>query len=215
LIATRRRRQHTVEIAVAVVISLAGLMTSWAAYQATLWSGEQAAHYARSGRYRTQASQASLQAAANQTWQVGLAVAWVDAKEGGQDRLAAFYQSRMPADLKPAFDAWVAQDPIHNPNAPPSPFRMNGYRPAALGEAETLEVQASQAFQAGQRANRIADAFTRAAVILAMSMFFGGILQVFRATSVRVALAIVAAISCVIGLEQVFSLPFLTLEAPM
>jgi hypothetical protein len=214
LLESRDHRRHVVEIAVAIVISVAGLMTSWSAYQDALWSGRQAAHYTRSGRYRVQATNASLQAAVTQTWQIGLVVAWVDAKVSGKDRLAGFYQSRMPPDLKPAFEAWAATDPIHNPDAPNSPFRMAGYEQPGLAQAAQLEAKANQEFAEGQRANRISDAFTRSAVILAMSMFFGGILQVFESTGVRVALALVSVISCVVGIERVFTLPFLTLEPP-
>jgi len=206
------KRNQWLEAAVAIVISAAGLMTSWSSYQATLWSGEQTVQYSRAGADRVRSTRAALEANVNRTVEVNLFTAWLNATDAGNDRLAAIYRTRFPADLQVAFKAWIVQRPFDNPAAPSSPFRMPNYRQPAMAEAEALDAKAETEFAAGQDANRTADAFTRGAVILAMSMFFGGIAQVFRGRAVRIGLAFMALISCAFGAEQAFSLPLLTLR---
>ena len=44
-----------------------------------------------------------------------------------------------------------------------------------------------------------------------MSMFFGGIAQIFRGRAVGIGLAIMAMLACVFGVAQIFSLPLLAL----
>jgi len=199
------------EAAVAIVISAAGLMTSWSSYQATLWSGEQTVQYSRAGADRVRSTKVALEANVSRTIEVDLFTAWLNATDAGNGRLATIYEQRFPADLQTAFRAWIAQRPFDNPAAASSPFKMPGYRQREAEAAQALEAKAETEFTAGQRANRTADAFTRSAVILAMSMFFGGIAQVFRGRAVRIGLAVMALISCAVGVEQLFSLPLLAL----
>ena len=40
------------EVASAIIISIAGLGASWASYEAGLWDGDQAAHYTRANLLR-------------------------------------------------------------------------------------------------------------------------------------------------------------------
>lgn len=208
----RRRRNQLLEALVAIVISAAGLLTSWSSYQATLWSGEQTVQYSRAGADRVKSTRAALEANVTRSIEVDLFSAWLGVTDAGNDRLANLYAERFPPDLQMAFKAWILQHPFDNPTAPSSPFRMPGYRPAGLVAAEALEARAEMEFVAGQQANRTADAFTRGAVILAMSMFFGGIAQAFKGRAVRLGLAVMALVCCVLGVVQIFTLPLIVLR---
>jgi hypothetical protein len=86
------------------------------------------------------------------------------------------------------------------------------YRQQGLTEAERPDAKAPAEFEAGQRASAISVSFTRAGVILAMSMFFGGIGPVFKARYLRFVLGAMAFICCGLGLAQVFTLPVLSLH---
>lgn len=212
---TRKAQQRWLEVLVAVVISVAGLGTSWSAYQSALWSGVQSIHFGRASVYRVTASRAALAGETTRAWEVGMLSAWVQAEARGDGRLAGFYEKRFPPNLQPAFQAWAAQKPLDNPKAAPSPFRLPSYQSPGLAEANALDGRAEQEFLEGLRANRNSDAFTRGTVVLALSMFFGGILQVFRGRGVRMGLAAVAIIACLWGLERVLSLPTLRLAPPV
>ena len=204
-------RNGRLELAIAGVISAAGLLTSWSSYQSALWSGQQAKHYGIADAQRVRGARMILEANVNRAISVGLFNAWLEAKDGANERLATLYQSRFPADFRPAFDAWVATRPFDDPSAPPSPFAMPGFRQPGLDEAEKMEQSAEAEFLAAVRANHIADSFTRAATILAMCMFFGGIAGVFHTPRVRIALVLIAVVACVFGAGEMFSLPVLEL----
>ncbi len=200
-------RIDKLEVASAVVLSIAALASSWASYQAALWDGEQAAHYSRGNALRTQASRAALEGDAMQTIEVQTFSAWLDAKSRGDERMAEFVQGRLPADFKPAFNAWAADQPLTNPSAAPTPFATPAYRPPGRAEAKALDAQADKAFEKGQYDNSVSDAFEQGSTVLAISLFFAGIGQVFKGNGTRIALLTVAGLALVAGLLRIVSLP--------
>jgi hypothetical protein len=99
---------------------------------------------------------------------------------------------------------------LTNPAAPQSPFVISAYNPPGYARAGQLESQADQNFSDAEKANRISDAFTQGTVFLAMALFFGGIGQVFGVRRVRLALLIVAIVSCAVGVGRILTLPILS-----
>ena len=201
------RPTNALEIASAIIISVAGLGSSWASYQAGLWDGEQATQYTRANALRTQASRAALEGDALAVVESHMFGAWLDAKARGQEQLAAFYQARFPPGMKPAFNAWLAQRPLHNPSAPPTPFAAAPYQRPGLAAAQELDRQGDQTFAKGQHANAVSDAFEQGATVLALALFFGGIGQVFKVRTARLVLLVIAGAAVVVGFLRLFSLP--------
>jgi hypothetical protein len=199
------------ELAVVIIISASALVTSWASYEANLWTRKQAVNYGLSGAHRVMATRAALDSSVNRTMEVALLNSWMAAREERNPRLAAFYERRFPEDFQPAFREWMAQRPFDNPQAAPSPFRLPAYRPPGTIEAERLEALASTEFEEGQRSSTVAASFIRGGVILATAMFFGGVGQVFGARYLRIVMAVMAFLSCAVGLLQIFTLPVLAL----
>jgi hypothetical protein len=208
-------RTDLTELVVAIIISLSALATSFATFEARLWSGRQVRHFGLAGAYRTIATHQALDASVSRSVDIDLFNAWLTAKHSGNAALAAAYQGRFPASLKPAFSAWLAQDPLDNPHAPPSPFVLASYQPPGLIGARQMEAKAQTEFESGEVANYNGNAFMQCAVILAMAMFFGGVGQVFRRRSVRAAMAVVALVACIVGLQQTLTLPMLALSEPL
>jgi hypothetical protein len=198
------------EIANAVVIAIAGLLVSFAAYQAALWSGEVELHFSRANVLQTES--AELQARAEVREAVGVQVFghWFDAAVRKETELADKYVARFPPALREAFDAWIALKPFQNPAAPSSPFEMPQYATPEVTQAATLQQQSKDAFRRGQTAKHVADTYGQAGTILATALFFAGISQVFKSNKVRVALFALAALACVLGIVRVFTLPILT-----
>jgi hypothetical protein len=198
------------EVVTAAIISAAALATSWSGYQAALWNRQQATHYSRAGGLRTMSTREAIDASVTRSVEVGLFSAWLDAKQTGNEALATFYAQRFPADLKPAFADWIAQDPFNNIRAARSPFELASYQRAAQKRADLLEAKANSEFSEGQAANSASDDYTLITVILASSLFFGGISRVFSGPRVRLALTLVAMIACAVGLVQLLFMPVLT-----
>lgn len=204
------RRDRLIEVVIAIVLSIGGLMSSWASYQAALWDGEQMAYYSRANAQRMLAARERLESDAHHAIEVNLFNGWLQAWAHGDHALAEFYAARFPANFKPAFNAWLATRPLTNPKAPPSPFAMAERRLDGRNRGARLEAEADKIFAAGQDANRTSDLFTQGALILATSMFFGGIGQVFKVTWVRMALLAISLVSCIGGVARIVSLPGLS-----
>jgi len=210
------KRTDGLEIASAIIISIAALGSSWGSYQAGLWDGEQAAQYTRANALRVKASQAALEGDAFATVELQMFAAWLNAKARGEEDLARFYQARFPPGMKPAFNAWLAQQPLKNPSAPPSPFVTSLYTRPGVTRASEFERQADQTYARGQYANSVSDAFQQGATILALALFFGGIGQVFKMRTSRLVLLVIAGAATVLGFLRLLSLPLqiLGLGAP-
>ena len=199
------------EVASAVILSIAALASSGASYEAGLWDGEQAAHYSQASALRIQASRAALEGDALKGVEVQTFGAWLQAKSRGDDKMANFFQARFPADFKPAFNAWLADHPLTNPSAAPTPFATSIYRSPGRAEARALDAKADQTFEKGQYDNAVSDAFQQGATVLAVALFFAGIGQVFKASGTRIVLLTVAGLALVAGVLRIISLPIQTI----
>ena len=201
------RTSDRLEVSNAIVLSLAGLASAWATYQASLWDGEQAAHYSRANALRIQASRERLEGDTRQAVEVAAFNQWLNASARGEARLARFYQARLPDDLKPAFNAWMRDRPFSNPSAAATPFTMESYRAPRRAAAARLDREADATFEAGERDNVISDGYAQGSTILASALFFGGIGQVFRLRVARIALLAIGILAMAFGLLRVLSLP--------
>jgi hypothetical protein len=141
---TAARGRDWIEIVATVLLSLAAVATAWSSYQATRWNGETTKASGRVNAVRIQAARADG-LARNQT-QVDVAtfIAWVDARAGENAELESFYEDRFREEFRPAFDAWLATDPLTNVAAPKTPFAMDEYRLDAANEAERLDAEAER-----------------------------------------------------------------------
>ena len=205
-------RAYMVEVAAAVVISVAAAMTSWVGFQAALWDGEQAAHYTQAGAARVQATKAATAGGQLEIADLMMFQAWLSAAAQKEPVLQDFYRQRFRPEFAVAFEAWLKLKPLENPAAPLMPFVMPQYRSAQLAEAERLQKQADALFDRGQKDNDISDRFVRGTVLLAVALFFGGISQTFKSTTIKGTLVGVAFIVCLISAAQVAHLPTLSLE---
>ena len=201
----REKLTGWVEIAAAAVISLAAALTSWAGFQAALWDGEQAAHYAQAGATRVAATRAATLGGQLETDDLLMFQQWLSATAEGHPKLQIFYRQRFRKEFAVAFEAWLAGNPLENPTDPPTPFAMPQYHSTRLAQADAL-------FDRGQRDNDISDRFVRGTVLLAIALFFGGISQTFRSPLVKAVLIAIAFVICVLTAIQIAQLPILHLS---
>ena len=171
-------RDNWIEITTAVVLGTAGLLATWATYQAALWDSQQAEHYSRANALRTIASRRALQADGQQAVEFDLFNVWLEAQARGDHRLATFYRDRFPDDFRAAFEDWLAAKPLSG-GAPPFPFTMPSYRPKGAAEAKALEAQADTTFKQGQSDNRISDSYSQATVFLGMALSQAAFILIF------------------------------------
>ena len=131
------------EILATVLLAVAAVATAWSSYQAARWNGEQAKTTGSVNAVRAEATRAQGLAEAQTQVDVATFIAWVDADVHDDAELATFYEDRFRAEFQPAFDAWLATDPLVDPDAPPTPFAMPEYELEAEAEADKLDAEAA------------------------------------------------------------------------
>jgi len=201
------RREKRTEIITVAILAFAALSTAWSGYQASLWDGIQSSNYTQASGSRTNAAQ--QRTAANQFRLADLSVFenYIDAVLEENEVVADFYFQRFRDEFRVGYDAWIALDPLNNPDAPPSPFAMPEYQLSQDAEAERLEARADQLFQAGEDANTISDIYTLTTLLFAAVLFFAAMAERFEYFRAQVVLLVIAGIGLVVGLGVAIGQP--------
>jgi hypothetical protein len=201
----RERRRRTTEFAATILLAFTSVVTSWSGYQASLWGGIQATNYNQANVLRVESARESTVAGQLAGLDVALFMAWLDASSSGNDRLQQFYRKRFRPEFRQAFDAWLATQPLTNPQAPATPF-VN-YRSERAQRARELEDQSKAWFTAGHEANHYADNYVLGTVVFAVVLFFCGIVPQFSDFRLRVALLGIGMLLLLFGLSRILILP--------
>ncbi len=205
--ATGDRWQRRIDLAIVVVLAVASLLAAWSGHQTSLWSGEQSAFITEAERNQAESTRASI--VGNQMMQIDIALFldWLLAYQSGNAALADFYEERFPAHLRTAFDAWVASDPLGNPDAPSDPFRMAEYVVPQLRDAARFDEAAGAAFVAAEHADAMSQQYVLATILVALVLFFGGISTKAPRRSVQIALLGIAIALLLFTLQNLAVLP--------
>ena len=116
------QRRDWVEIVATVLLAVAAVATAWSSYQANRWNGETTKATGRVNALRIDAARSQGLAQGQIQVDIGMFFQWVNADAADDPELADFYAARFRPEFQPAFDAWLATDPMTNPEAPPTPF---------------------------------------------------------------------------------------------
>jgi hypothetical protein len=168
-------RERWLEIAAALMLSLATLGIAWSGYQAAKWSGIQARRYTQASTARSLANQAATLAAQDRTRDLLNFNRWLEVTTEGNTEVAALYQRRFRDEFRPAFERWLASDPLHNPDAISSPLNEPNYKVANTEKADRLQKIGDRRFEQGKAATEHADDYVFVTVFFAVVLFFAGI----------------------------------------
>jgi hypothetical protein len=180
------------EAIASIVLAIAVVLTAWAAFQAGKWGGEQSIQFSIAGASRTESTRADTRggqlAQIDVAMFVDFATAYIGEVRAGivtppdgtafvpeSGTVSGFIYNRLRDEFRPAMDAWLATDPVENPDSPPSPFDMDEYQVAQFAEAERLVEIADQAAVDARTANQNGDNYVLTAVLFATVLFFSGI----------------------------------------
>ena len=192
--------ERWVEVLAATILALATIASAWSAYQATRWGGVQAEAYAEAGAARAESIRMSDLADAHLTIDVEYFAIWLDeAAKGGDGQVVALIRRAFRPEFEPAFEAWLATDPLVNQDGPATPFEMDEYLRAASHQAEELRTEAEAAAEVAVDANQTGDNYVLTTVLFASVLFFAGISSKFSGHWVRIALVIVGFLAFLAG----------------
>jgi hypothetical protein len=183
-----------VEIVATVLLALAAVATAWSSYQANRWNGEQAKAAARVNALRIEAARAQGLAQGQTQVDIAMFFQWVNATASDDQELADFYAARFRPEFRPAFDAWLATDPLTNAEAPPTPFALDEYQLQARTDSERLDAEAEVMAEAVQQNIQRSANYVLCIVLFAVALFFAGMSAKLRGSGVRKALLVVGCI---------------------
>ncbi len=195
------------EILSATLLAVVAIGTAWSGFQSAQWGGIQSIKFSRASSLRVESTRASTLGGQLVTLDVILFEGWVDAYVAENEALLNFYEGRFRDEFNPAFEAWVAADPVNNPDAPSQPFLMEEYKVASRQEALELEEEASALFAEGEIANQTSDDYAFSTVLLATVLFFAGIATRFEWQPIRWVLLAIGIGLLVFGVYTLLSLP--------
>jgi len=192
--AARAEPRDVREIVATVLLAVAAVATAWSSYQAARWNGETTKTSGRVNAVRADAVRSQGLAEAQTQVDVATFIAWVDASVHDDAELQDFYEERFRAEFKPAFEAWLATDPLTSAGAPPTPFAMDEYRLEARTQADKLDAEA-EALSAQVRRNIQRGAnYVLGVVLFAVALFFAGMSTKLRGRGSRTAMLIIGSV---------------------
>lgn len=191
--ATRRGAEWT-EIVATILLALAAVATAWSSYQAAKWNGEQAKAAGRTNAVRIEAARAAGLASSQTQVDVATFIEWIDATAHGDDQLVQFYVDRFRDEFRPAFDAWLATDPLTNRDAPRTPFAMEEYKLKATADAERLDAESEAMAGRVRKYVETSTNYVLGVALFAVALFFGGMSTKFTRPGPRKTLVIAGCI---------------------
>jgi hypothetical protein len=201
------KRKAGFETACAIILALATTASAWCAYQSKLWGGAQAARGNAAVRASREGAVSSLAAVQLRAFDASMFIAFMQARLETNRAMETFLLERFRPEMKTAVDAWLKLDPLCNPAAPASPFRMAEYAQAEGDEvARQAEIAAKAAAAAGE-ARGYSDDYVLLTVVFASVLFFGGIARAFDSRPLRAALASLAVLLFVGTLIALTTMP--------
>lgn len=202
---------RAMSIAEAVLLAVVALLAAWSGYAAAKWSTDSRLELAHASALRTESSQADMEALESRNFDSTSFNAWFDAWIEGDQQAMTIAERRFRPEFRVAFDAWMATDPLNNPDAPPGPMFMDEYVQPDVERSAELDAQADAAFKSGSETGGTADDYVRVTVLLASVLFLVGISGQFRLRGARIGLICVGfaiLVYCVVILSTLPRPPF-------
>jgi len=204
---THDRRDRVLSIVEAVLLSVVALLAAYSGYAAAKWGTESSVSLAKASALRTKASRDDVKAVQIRTLDSVSFNAWFAAFVSGNTNAERLAERRLRPGYRPAFHAWLATDPAHNPNAPPGPSYMPQYVIPQETTAKSYDAQADAAFARGSEAGATGDKYVRDTVFLATVLFLVGISGHFPVRRGRYVLISIGGLLLVFSIVQLLGLP--------
>ncbi len=201
------RHERTLSIVEALMLSFVAVLAAYSGYAAAKWGTESSVSLAKASAARTKANRADLEALQIRTLDSVSFNAWFSAFSTGNANAQRLAVKRLRPGYRPAFNAWLATDPAHNPNAPPGPSYMPQYVIPQAQIATREDNTADASFARGTAAGATGDKYVRDTVFLATVLFLVGISSHFPVRQARYGLIGIGALILVFSVIQLAELP--------
>lgn len=207
------------ELFIAIFLGITAILTSWASWQSSLYSGEQSAKYTKGiaiiGEANSMYNEAAQYIAQdmelwNRISDLRIELEFAQSRDSDeveklQWKLDQIMADNVSEELAEAIEWADAQEEYA------SPFDKEGFEESYYEEANKMYEQGQQMIEAGQRDNDMDDRLGLVTVIYAVVMFLLGITASFDEKRTRILVIAVAAVGFVYATITMLGVPVLTL----
>jgi hypothetical protein len=190
-----------------VLLSIVTITAAWAGYSAARWGTASRVDIAKSSTLRNIATRDQLTATTLRNFDASTFNAWFTAFTLNSPQKEEIAVRRFRPEFRVAFNAWMATNPLHNPNAPPGPTYMPQYKLPAQAQANALDNEATAKFAEGSQAGLTGDNYVQITVFLAAVLFLVGIGSSFKLHGVRYALITLGTVLLIVAVVLILHQP--------
>ncbi|WP_114856374.1 hypothetical protein [Brachybacterium sp. YJGR34] len=190
-----------------VLLAVTAVLTAWSGFESSKWGGEMSIAFSNASSARVEASRHETRAESARNFDLQIFGSYIEAVSTGDAEREEFVQTRFTDHFAVAFEAWIATEPLENPEAPRSPFVMEEYVPPGTAEAAEADARADQRYQDALDYNQRGDNYTLLTVLFALVLFFSAISQKLRSARLSYGVLALAAVFLVIGVVLLISYP--------
>jgi hypothetical protein len=201
------RHSRILQTGEALLLALVTIAAAWAGYAAAKWGTESRVQIAQSSTLRNLATRADLEALTTRNFDSSTFNAWFAAYTVGNKQAETVAIRRFRPAFRVAFNAWIATNPLHNPNAPPGPTYMPQYKLPQQARANALDAAATAKFDEGNHSGEVSDNYIRITVFLAAVLFLVGIGSTFKLRQIRYALITFGTVLLILAVVLIFQQP--------
>jgi hypothetical protein len=160
-----------------VLLLMTTFLSAFCAYQASVWSGVQSAKYQEATELRTESVRAFNDGNTKLLIDLNVFMTWADAVSQNDASRASAIANRFTPEFKPAFKAWITQDPERPKGTIPNgtPFTLPEYRIEARAQGVLLENNANAAYNEAQNASDISTRYVMTTLLCAIVLFLCGV----------------------------------------
>ncbi|MFM8611726.1 MAG: hypothetical protein ACKOD0_03340 [Actinomycetota bacterium] len=195
--ADEERRQRTIdrtEVAIAVLLGIAAILTAWSTFQSSQLGAAVTAAYSEGIRLSDTASQAFNDASATDIADEALFLEFAKAANAGDEDTADYiYSSLMSEDLAAAVDWWSDQPDSAGYDTPFVEDNPN-WSTVAYDDAAAIDADAQAKFEEATAKDALGTDFDVLSIIIAISLFLFGVGSLVRQERIKIGLGAVGAV---------------------
>jgi len=195
-----------IEMVTVLVLGLATVGTAWCGYQAAQWNGVQSTATSTSTDQRVEASRLFGVATQKVSYDSSMIAQYAQAVQAKNTQLVAFYRATLiREELLPVIDRWEAQ--IRAGGTPTRLIDDTSYMDAQLGPYRTATAKADASSKQALEAGDISHDYVINTILLAVALFFSGVLSGFGYRPARLLLVVAAIATVAVAAVNLADLP--------
>jgi hypothetical protein len=195
-----------IEMITVLVLGLATVGTAWCGYQASQWNGVQSTATSTSTDQRVEASRLFGVATQRVSYDSSMIAQYAQAVQAKNTQLVGFYRATLiREELLPVIDRWEAE--IKAGGTPTRLIDDTSYMDAQLGPYRTATTKADASSKVALLAGDTAHEYVINTILLAVALFFSGVLSSFRYRPARLLLVVAAIATVAVAAVNLADLP--------